>query len=439
VAGTSSSTITYTGAARLSITLTTPDPFTTASVAAGAGAQSVSAGKHSVRVVSQVNTPGPGENQIQFWIDAPQGETVDTGLWTVTLTETAGQATTSEGTFPEERPWVQVADPGGGSHTERNEPRFVEPDRDPHRTVESPASAQNVIAVGAYDPRDGALADFSSRGPTVDGRHKPDLSAPGVAITAPMTRARGTPLVSDCCVDFYVDLQGTSMAAPHVTGVVALMLQRNKTLDFVIIRETLKTFSRPAPVVALDAWGAGKLDAAMAIANIPAAVSGGGGGGGGVMTFAPLSHGIFVPMAADWPRYAPTPHRISELQQVLSATPAGHLLMALVSRHFDEVMQIITHVRRVAAIWRRIDGPLLFRTIVGWEGGARPLLPPVVGDRPVAEGLARLLRVLERYASPRLLQDLRHYRAFIVALPGVSLGSASLQGDPSDGRAAGHS
>ena len=428
VAGTSSSRLTYTGAARLSITVTTPDPDTTEEVAAGAGAVSKSAGKHTVRFVSEVDTPAPGSHRITFFIDAPVGKEVDTGLWTVTLKETAGSATTVEGRFPEERPWAQVTDGGiFSTHMEVNEPRFIPTDRERQRTVESPATAQNVIAVGAYDPRSGDLADFSSRGPTVDGRHKPDLSAPGVAITAPKTRARGKPLVSDCCVDFYVDMQGTSMAAPHVTGVVALMLQRNATLDFATIRERLKTFSRPVAGGNLDEWGAGKLDAQLAMANISAAVSGGGGGGGGGgITAAPEEHGMVLPIAAAWPRYVPTPNRIGELQRSLSATPAGHLVMALISRHFDEVSRIVNNVRRVAAIWHRMHGPQLLRTVLGWQGDARPPIPSAMEGHPVIEGLARLLCALERYASPTLLHDIRTYRDFALALPGANLAQPGL-------------
>jgi subtilisin family serine protease len=433
LAGTSSIRLTYSGAARLTIKVTTPDPDSTEEVAAGAGAVEKKCGKHTARFNSEVDTPGPGSHRIVFFIDAPIGKEVDKGLWTVTLTETAGHATTVHGRFPEERPYIRI----GGiffGRTEKNEPRFIAADRVPARTVESPATAQNVIAVGAYDPNNGALADFSSRGPTVDGRHKPDLAAPGVAITAPKTRARGKSLCCDCCVDFYTDLQGTSMAAPHVTGVVALLLQKDKTLDFVAVRDALRNNVRPVPGGSVDEWGTGKLDAQLAMASIaapppgpvvPSAGGGGGGGGGGGIAFArlltPADHGPVLPLAAAWPRYVPTPYRIGEIEHALSATPAGHLAMALISRHVDEVARIVNEKRRVATIWHRMRGPELLRVAVGWRGDAEPPIPASFAGHRVTERLARLLRILERYASPPLLQDIRTYRDFALALPGASL------------------
>ncbi|RHY28864.1 hypothetical protein DYB32_005647 [Aphanomyces invadans] len=84
-------------------------------------------------------------------------------------------------------------------------------------TVGSPGDSPSVIAVGATDMTD-ALASFSSKGPEpLQKRIKPDVSAPGKGI-------RSAGYAGDSS---YVSMSGTSMAAPHTTGTVALMLNAN--------------------------------------------------------------------------------------------------------------------------------------------------------------------------------------------------------------------
>ena len=85
-----------------------------------------------------------------------------------------------------------------------------------------PATAKNVITVGAIFGDTGGLTAFSSRGPTDDGRLKPDLVAPGHNDTLTPLAA----IVSTSITNGYYGTQGTSMAAPAVSGAVALLLQR---------------------------------------------------------------------------------------------------------------------------------------------------------------------------------------------------------------------
>jgi serine protease AprX len=93
-------------------------------------------------------------------------------------------------------------------------------------TVGSPGCARWVVTIGAVDDSD-RVTSFSSRGPTSDGRIKPDLVFPGAGIVA--AQAKGTALGA-VIAPGYVQLSGTSMATPHATGSVALLLQAKSSL-----------------------------------------------------------------------------------------------------------------------------------------------------------------------------------------------------------------
>lgn len=102
-------------------------------------------------------------------------------------------------------------------------------------SINDPGNAASAITVGSTHrdaPHTYGVSYFSSKGPTGDGRMKPDLVAPGERITScaagrkrlDAIKSAGLADASDDTTVYYVDDSGTSMAAPHVSGAIAAFL-----------------------------------------------------------------------------------------------------------------------------------------------------------------------------------------------------------------------
>jgi minor extracellular serine protease Vpr len=164
-----------------------------------------------------------------------------------------------------------------------------------HTLIENGGTSKAIISVGAYNNRvnwlnfkgnfqsdsavaEGEISRFSSHGPSIDGRIKPDVSAPGQFIASAYHKDAVPGWLSPYVVHldswnddpvYYVLLSGTSMASPQVAGVVALMLDAsNGTLNYQQLSEILREtayrdeFSGEA---ANDIYGFGKVNAYQAV------------------------------------------------------------------------------------------------------------------------------------------------------------------------------
>lgn len=279
----------------------------------------------------------------------------------------------------------------GSSHDAKS-PRFLN-NTTVRTTLCEQASCREVITVGSY-PVGGALSKFSGRGPTLNNppRAKPEICAPGENISsAGIPGDRDCKCCCDCCEDFYVTKQGTSMAAPHITGLVALMLHRNPNLTHTEIKTILqaRAGAKPAGSSADEdlGWGSGKADALNTVIN-------------GVTQVNPP---VAVAMVAPEMASAATPGLLERFR----ATPFGEQYFQLAHQFFQEVLHLVNTNKRVATAWHRVKGPMWVRlAIKSFYNPALPI-PQRVGGMGLLESANQFLQRLREFASADLLQGLQ--------------------------------
>ena len=240
--------------------------------------------------------PEPSQAEIAMLVSNIDPDTTDgqvapapaTGYWRIVVADRAA-------TGGDVHLWLSLSsirDVGGN-------PPFWYTQSIPGYEITQPGTARGVITVGAWNTKPcwpdslgqmhctsvspveltdpGRITFFSSRGPTRDGREKPEIVGPGFVVAS----ARSAQIAPEYAELYRFDRTvqadgkhfvylGTSMAAPHVSGALALALEENPTLDPVGARMALRNSARhdehaPAPWAA--ASGYGKLDVAALVAG----------------------------------------------------------------------------------------------------------------------------------------------------------------------------
>jgi len=217
--------------------------------------------------------PANGDKQILIQVNDSGGVSPAAGDWTINISNGTGTA----------HAWI-------GASTMLT----AFPDSDQSHSVGMPGTSEKAITVAAHKTRHfwdsyaggtysyggtwgaaaiGDHAPFSSLGPTRDGREKPDISAPGLGIFAPYSEDT-TPYPGGTWLDTsgnYLLSSGTSMATPFVCGVVALLFEKNSTLNSDQIKEAIRSTAVVDGFtggVWNNRFGAGKVDALAAIGAI---------------------------------------------------------------------------------------------------------------------------------------------------------------------------
>ena len=193
------------------------------------------------------------------------------GTWTITLTNNTSSAYTYHHWLILESLRGQLLSVVGGDNL---------------YSLAIPSTANHALSIGAFTNRyrwrdNGGtfrtaigletgddIAEFSSIGPTTDGRQKPDISTPGKSLISSLssTTSQSTAKIAPGALHFAE--RGTSMASPVAAGAMALLLQQNPNLTQTQVKTLLQNTANCDKYVAPDCttftgdntWGKGKLD-----------------------------------------------------------------------------------------------------------------------------------------------------------------------------------
>lgn len=242
----------YSGRDQFEAAVEGPDGVQRAVAALGERGLVLDAGQEIGRLYHRRNDPNNGDHQILLRLDAPAA----TGRWTLVLRALQ----VADGRF---HAWIER-----DGHCPRCQSIFPASHVVRTSTTGSICNGRASLVVGAYDAASpqAHLGHFSSAGPTRDGRGKPDLVAPGVGILAARSSS-----VDGTSAARLVRMSGTSMAAPHVTGTLALLCELlGGSPPHALLRGLLLDSCRPHHANdehAAERRGAGQLDAGAAIAR----------------------------------------------------------------------------------------------------------------------------------------------------------------------------
>ena len=237
----------YDGHDKFDVTLNIPTEPPIGPVSPGMFLQTILANGVTVAITSVLDDPRNHDNFISIILTVPVNENLPPGAWTITL---AG-ATVINGAF---HAWVDRNNQGYSTF----EPPHLQEDT---LTVGVPASARRVITVGNHDKvMPPGLSDESGRGPTRDGRVKPEIATVGTNVWSAASRNMNNANSGTFC---YTKKSGTSMAAPLVAGACALLFQcRGPAATWANLKQILEdtaTTSGVVPPPPNDGFGFGFL------------------------------------------------------------------------------------------------------------------------------------------------------------------------------------
>lgn len=240
----------YAGSDAFRVSVLGPDGVARASAALGQTALVIDAGQEIGRLYHRRRDPNNLDHQVMLRLDAPaavgrwslsvEAQHVVDGRWHAWI-ERDSRCAPCQSTFPADRAVRST-------------------------TTGSICNGQESIVVGAIDAAQPSrpLGQFSSAGPTRDGRAKPDVVAPGVRVLSARSRpldGSNAPLVTR--------MSGSSMAAPHVTGTLSLLCEvLGHAPCHRALRDLVRRSCRPHAAgdpLASQRTGAGHLDTAAAL------------------------------------------------------------------------------------------------------------------------------------------------------------------------------